>query len=292
MRRTTRLPALLLVGLLGMTVVASGCRERLHTDVVVHDGIAVDWVRTTPATCEHGVLPYRVLPTRFWSTNLPGRWPLIVLAPGYRMTGAGYDRLARDLASAGYVVAAPTFPVSGPTPCPVRSDLENQPGDVSTVISYALGPDSPVAGTLDGRVGVIGHSDGGMTASAMAQVGDYDDPRVSAYAVLSGGLPAWLGPVHPNRVPLLSMAGDQDQGNPIEGPIDVYNRGASPRAFVALIGGDHTSPWFGVDGKAHVARDALVAFLDRWVRNDPDGAARFRSLGGIPGTTWFVLQGF
>lgn len=275
-----------------VAAIAAGCEQRLDFGVDHADKVTVDWTRSTDANCQHGVLPYRALGVRFWWPTASGRWPLIVLAPGYGAGGATYDVLGRDLASAGYVVAAPKFPLSGPGPCPTSADIPNQPGDVSHVITYVLEGSSPVSDRVDGRVGVIGHSDGGLTAGAMALVGDYDDPRVSAYADLSGGVPAWLGPLHPNRVPFLADGGDADPGNPIRHLEQAYDWASAPKAFVANLGADHVSSWVDDDRAAHVARDAVIAFLDRWVRGDADATARFHSLGMTPGVTWSTTDGW
>jgi dienelactone hydrolase len=283
------------VGLLCLAVLvlaSAGCQQRFRLGVDHADTVTVDWSRSTDANCNHGVLPYRALGVRLWWPTTGGPWPLIVLAPGFNANGSTYDVLGTDLASAGYVVAAPSFPLSGPGSCPTSADIPNQPGDISHVISYVLDGSSPASGRVDGRVGVVGHSDGGLTVAAMALIGAFDDPRVSAYVDLSAGVPRWLGTLHPNRAPFLVDGGDADPGNPITELEQAYDWASAPKAFVADLGADHTSAWFDDDAAAHVARDTVVAFLDRWVRDDPEATARFTSLGMTAGVTWSTTDGW
>ena len=69
-----------------------------------------------------------------------GPHPLIVFAHGFALTPATYSRLLRAWTQAGYVVAAPVFPLEdanapgGPT----ESDLVNEPRDVSFVVTRLL----------------------------------------------------------------------------------------------------------------------------------------------------------
>ena len=83
----------------------------------------VDRSRTTEAHNTVAGSDVRTLPTRILSpaTGLPGRpYPLLVFAHGSGGLGTRYDMLLRSWAAAGYVVAAPAFPIS-------RDD--SQPGE-------------------------------------------------------------------------------------------------------------------------------------------------------------------
>ena len=104
-------------------------------------------------------------------------------------------------ARAGYVVAAPVFPLENANAPggPDESDLVNQPADMRFVISRMLAASSagsgPLAGLLDPKqIAVAGQSDGGDTALAVAYNRYYRDPRVGAAVILSGAeLPASVG---------------------------------------------------------------------------------------------------
>jgi predicted dienelactone hydrolase len=67
-------------------------------------------------------------------------YPLVVFAHGFALTPTPYVRLLDAWARAGYVVAAPAFPVerAGAPGGPSESDLPNEPGDIHFVISQLL----------------------------------------------------------------------------------------------------------------------------------------------------------
>ena len=98
----------------------------------------------------------------------PGPCPLIVFGHGFAVTPAPYASLLRAWARAGYVVAAPIFPLENANAPggPDESDLVNQPRDMSVVITQRSGG---LRGLIDRRrIGVSGQSDGGETALAVA----------------------------------------------------------------------------------------------------------------------------
>src|SRR5690349_10222493 len=87
----------------------------------------------------------RVLPTAVWypahgpaasAGPARGPFPLVVFAPGYLQCARSYRPLLSAWASAGYVVAAPDFPLTScRAPRPDEDDLVNQPSDMAFVIS-------------------------------------------------------------------------------------------------------------------------------------------------------------
>ena len=55
----------------------------------------------------------RTLTTAVWyPVGTAGPWPLVVFAHGYRLGVGPYVHLCQTWAAAGYVVAAPTFPLT------------------------------------------------------------------------------------------------------------------------------------------------------------------------------------
>ena len=104
-----------------------------------------------------------------------GPFPLLLFAPGFRQCPGAYSDLLQAWASAGYVVAAVTFPRTnchlGPEA--YEADLVNQPHDMSYVMTRLLAlstrPGGPFSGLLDPHaVGAAGQSDGGDTVAALA----------------------------------------------------------------------------------------------------------------------------
>ena len=68
------------------------------------------------------------------------RFPLIVFSHGYLANGPAYASVLANFVRRGYVVAAPTFPLSsaGAPGGPKGGDYVNQPADVSFVLTKVL----------------------------------------------------------------------------------------------------------------------------------------------------------
>ena len=120
-------------------------------------------------------------------------YPLVVFGHGFALTPHVYAPLLDAWARAGYVVAAPVFPLGNANAPggPNESDLVNQPADMRFVITRLLALDTRPGGVLHGRIdphriAVAGHSDGAVTALAVAYDSRYRDPRVRAAMILSG----------------------------------------------------------------------------------------------------------
>src|SRR2546421_9976599 len=149
-----------------------------------------------------------------------GPLPLIVFAHGFALTPATYGRLLNSWAQAGYVVAAPSFPLekANAPGGPNESDLINQPRDVSFVISKLLALTVRPGGVLEGKIdpsqiAVAGHSDGGVTALAVAYDHRFRDRRIRAAIVLSGATPPRMGAFPQRGPPLLATHGTADRIN-------------------------------------------------------------------------------
>ena len=122
-----------------------------------------------------------------------GPFPLVVFGPGFAETPTTYARLLDAWARAGYVVAAPLFPLTQKYVSGGRreADLINQPGDMSFVISRMLADNKLPASFLRGLIApdliaVAGQSDGAATALADAYDPAFADARVRAAIILSG----------------------------------------------------------------------------------------------------------
>src|SRR6185312_663867 len=81
----------------------------------------VDGSRPTAAFGAYPGSPERQLPTTIWyPSDGGGPYPLVMFAHGFAVTPASYGALLSRIAAAGYVVAAPTYPLlsgqpAGPT---------------------------------------------------------------------------------------------------------------------------------------------------------------------------------
>jgi len=184
--------------------------------------------------------------------GIPGPLPLIVFGHGYAVTPAPYAPLLDAWTRAGYVVAAPVFPLenAGAPGGPDERDLVNQPGDMSLVISALLDPGDPataaVAGRIDGRhVAVAGQSDGGDTALAAAYDGADRDPRIAAALILSGAEDPFAAPfaMPPTGPALLAVQGTADTINPPAMTDAFFTPAGAPKYLLRLIGAGHLPPY-------------------------------------------------
>jgi dienelactone hydrolase len=225
-----------------------------------------------------------------------GPFPLIVFGHGFAVTPATYFRLLRAWAQAGYVVAAPVFPLENANAPggPHESDLVNQPRDMSVVISGMLvagaGRHSLLRGMIAPRqIAVSGQSDGGVTALAVAYDRFYRDPRVSAAVILSGaqvlgsrsGLP---GP------PLLATQGTADAVNNPANTYVFFNVARRPKFLLRLIGAPHLRPYTVQQPQLTIVERVTTAFLDRYLKRAPEALARMRAAANRPGVTSLQAQ--
>lgn len=160
----------------------------------------------------------RTLVTTVWfPIDAPTPHPLVLYSHGFLGNRFGGRYLAEYLASRGYVVAAPDHPFTRrwASGGPRAEDVVNQPDDLSFVIDQVLGwnaDERPFSGSIDPtRIGVMGLSLGGMTATMIAFDPHRRDPRIAAAVSLAGPL-AIFGPSYfaGSRVPFLMIAGDAD----------------------------------------------------------------------------------
>ncbi|MGW9122910.1 alpha/beta hydrolase family protein [Streptomyces sp. NPDC055663] len=230
-----------------------------------------------------------------------GKFPLVVLSPGFKTPGATLTGLAQDLTSRGYVVAVVdhayeaagvAFPGKGILPCAACGKVgpttfqpaaEGRAKDLSFALDQLLASASPWkhADMIDrNKVGMAGHSLGGAGAAAtMAQ-----DSRVRAGANLDGpfidsGSDSGL----PGR-PFLMLGTEADHSPGSEDgtwdsawkKLDGWKRwatvaGADHFAFTDLapLGGQlGAADPKGLPGKraAEITRDYVGAFFDKQLR--------------------------
>jgi len=145
----------------------------------------VDATRPTPRNGAFPGAPSRTLVTAVWyPVAAGGPLPLVVASHGFTGSRTTLAYLAEHLASHGYVVAAPQFPLSTLTAPggPTTDDIEHQPGDVGAVIDHLLAAsDGPLAGRIDPeRIGVTGLSWGGLTTLLVTFHETLADARIRA----------------------------------------------------------------------------------------------------------------
>jgi fermentation-respiration switch protein FrsA (DUF1100 family) len=224
----------------------------------------------------------RTVPVTVYYPTAPGTFPLVVFAHGYAASAATYELLEQDVATAGFVVAAPDFPLSSSavTGNPTRDPVA-QAADVSFVVDSILDAGTrpaPLADTIASTaIGVIGHSDGGITAAGVAYNSEYADARVGAAVILSGAAAlfpgAWFTSASP---PLLAIHGDADGMNPYWSSEALFAGATGPKWLVTVVGGSHGGPFTTDPSETSVA--VLVAdFLRAQLLGDAEAESRLAS---------------
>ena len=226
-------------------------------------------------------------------------FPLVVFGHGFTLTPAPYSRLLEAWARAGYVVAAPRFPLENAKAPggPDESDLINQPADMSFVISKLLSASSRPGSQLQGlinpqRIAVSGHSDGGETALAVAYYHGFRDPRVGAAAILSGArIPGATGfSIPPGTPPLLAIQGTADTINPPRFTRSFYDAASPPKFLLTLFGASHLSPYTDERPQLHIVERVTIAFFDRYLKQKAGPLSRLVRLRTVRGIASLAAQ--
>lgn len=215
-----------------------------------------------------------------------GRFPLVVFSHGITASGPVYVHMLSAWARAGYVIAAPTFPLTGPgTKFPgdtdALTDYQNQPADVRFVMSQVLagraGTTAVSAHVADSEVGVAGHSLGAITTLGLVENSCCHDRRVKAAISLSGiELPFPHGSFNdPPSLPLLLVHGTADKTVPVAGSDRVFATAKPPVYELRLTNASHTQVAFN-DTYLRDTNAAVIAFFDAYLEG------KRQPLGKIP----------
>jgi predicted dienelactone hydrolase len=213
-----------------------------------------------------------------------GPFPLVEFSHGITASGPLYIGRLQRWARAGFVVVAPTFPLSGPGAKfpgdPVAlGDYRNQPADVRFVLDQVLARNSdtadPLHGVIDpGEIAVAGHSLGAITTLGLIQNRCCQDPRIKAGIAISGiELPFPGGTFDdPPATPLLLIHGDADTTVPVSGSDHVFDAAAPPVYYLRLQGVSHVGVVFG--DASHFTDQAVIAFLDQFLKHQSSALAQ------------------
>ena len=211
--------------------------------------------------------------------------PLVVFGHGYAVTPAPYSALLRAWARAGFVVAAPVFPLENAHAPggPNESDLVNQPRDMSVVITQLS---RRLRRLVDGqRIAVSGQSDGGETALAVAYDVHFQDRRVRAAMILSGAkIPGVGGFTFPApSPPLLATQGTADPINPPQFTRAFFDVAPRPKYLLWLLGAGHLPPYTSEQPQLRIVEAVTITFLERYVRGDRVASSAITAAGDVAG---------
>lgn len=220
----------------------------------------------------------RPVTTDLWypPASRAGPWPLVVFGHGFASTPSRYRRLLRAWAEAGFLVAAPVFPLGNAHAPggPDESDIVNQPRDLSFVITRLLAanasPGSPLHGLVDpSRIAVAGQSDGAETAFATAYERPWHDPRVRAAVILSGAELGRHVALVSHTAPLLAVQGTADRINPPVYTLDLFHAVPRPRFLLLLRGAGHILPYTHPGSRLAAVERVSIAFLAHYLGHGP-----------------------
>jgi len=242
------------------------------------------------------------------SASGDGPYPLIVFAHGLGGSPEQYQQLLTAWAAAGYVVAAPLFPLSsGQTPGgPDGGDIGNQPGDMSFVIDQVLSASAAVNGPLSGlvdpnEIGAAGHSNGAITTLGLVANSCCHDARVKTAVVMAGTTEGLgRGSYDLAKAPPLLVVSDVHDGLvPYADAVVVFNQARGPKALLAL---DWDSSSDSTGSTAHMASSGVVgptsvpviksttAFFNAFLKHEPGAlqavSANGRSSLSVVHTAW------
>jgi len=221
-----------------------------------------------------------------------GPFPLIVFGHGFGVTPGTYAALMRAWARAGFVVAAPVFPLEKPNAPggPTATDLPNEPRDMSFVISRLVAesrsPASPLRGLVNpSEIAVSGHSDGGDAALAAAYDPRFADRRIRAAMILSGATIPQLGPfAFPSHgPPMLATQGSADPINLPSATAAFFAAAQPPKYLLTLIGAQHLPPYTTQQPQLAVIERVTIAFLDRYLERRPVARRTLLAAGNVAG---------
>lgn len=187
-----------------------------------------------------------------------GPRPLVIYSHGTNGRPDNAMHIVKDLVRRGYVVAAPNYPLSSSTAftritATDTSDVINQVKDISFLIDRLLA--DPFFGpAIDAqKIGISGHSLGGVTSYFSIYGGGVRDPRVKAAALIAPGDPVqtalaygmgmWGTQHVAVSVPVLFLTAEKDVFARTTGrPYAAYTRVEGPKYQVMIKRGTHV--WF------------------------------------------------
>lgn len=250
----------------------------------------VDFVDTTRTSSPNGSFegaPTRTLPTTFWYPALVdggepdrahGPYPLVLFVHGYDQTAAFYAPLLERWASAGYVVAGPTYPfLSGIPGGASHVDYGKLFGDSAFVIDQTLasGADRPIGGGLvdPQRIAAAGHSDGEMVSFTLGFSTCCRGLHLRSIITMAGDLSrADIDPVRDSGLPILDIMETNDEYDPYQGSIDWARANLTPPRWLLTLNNASHVPPYTRPGNPHfeLVATTTVDFLDGTLKDRPD----------------------
>ncbi|NLU76876.1 chlorophyllase [Micromonospora sp. HNM0581] len=208
-----------------------------------------------------------------------GKFPVVMFSHGLGGRPDDYESLLTRWASAGFVVAAPTFPNTSRDGDENNVlDVLNQPADVSYALTRVLALNAregdPLRGRLaTDRVAATGHSAGGVTTIGLFTAGR--DDRLTAGIVFAGTALGVGTAFAGAAAPQLFVHGQADEVVQYAAGRAAYDKVPWPKAMLSLPDGDHGRALLRGEGTAlRVVADTTTEFLRWTLYGDADAKTR------------------
>lgn len=248
--------------------------------------------RSRPAVDPIGVrsAPTRMLPTELYLPSGKGRRPLVIFAHGYDGDPAKFTELLGHWAAAGFVVAAPRFPITytgaAAGPLARAGDIAQQPRDMTFVLDRLLA--GKYASRIDRtRIGAAGLSLGGGTTWGLVTDRNHLDKRIRAAIVMDGNRFGFGDDTYvQNRIPVLVYHADHDYSLPFASAQKDYARLAPPKYFVTLFETVHAQPYENdPDPADDMVRQSSVDFWRAYLLGDAKARSEIVATATVPGVS-------
>jgi dienelactone hydrolase len=241
------------------------------------------WVDATRPTARNGSYPGapdRTLRTLIWQPATAEPLPLFVMAHGSGGLPEKFEVMARTISAAGFVVAAPAFPLTNEhapgSSSHALQDVANQPADVGFVISKLLeanaaGDDPLFRRIIADDIAVLGHSLGGTTTIALTRKDCCRDDRVRASVLFAAGpIDLFTNLFGVDSIaagpPTLVLHGTEDRTVTYVSSQLLYSQIDPPKFFVGVTGAGHSdaieAQTVPLTSTQLVSERAIVAFLN------------------------------
>ena len=237
-------------------------------------------VRTIPAMVFYPVweVPYSGLYGDHAPYRAGGPYPMVVFVPGFGSDWQFYTSLLGQIASAGYVVVTPTYPLlsgwpAGPTDV---VEWDEHFTDTSFAISSMLQlneSDPLLHGLIDPqRIGVAGHSDGALISFGAGEQAYRTDARVRSVISYAADLGQGDGIYQASGRPFLHFFSQFDEYNPY--PEGIYYDRAylqDPHWSITLWDSGHGGPYTDpADPRFNLVALTTIEFFDATLKGHPE----------------------
>jgi predicted dienelactone hydrolase len=275
-----------------------GCSERTYTLQIYYPSAASSSV---PVSGAPFLKPYS-----------QSGYPLVVFGIGFDTMPSQYYPLISAWVNAGYIVAAPIFPLTSSAGLQhygvnlndtaladeYEDDLANEPGDMGAAISYVGQLDNSAGSFLYhhvdmSEVAAAGQSDGADATLALVYNNCCVDNSVKAALILSGAeYPGFANSYFTTpAVPMLVTQGSADTINLPQDSQTIYSAAPTPKYYLNLLGATHLEPYTAYNAYEEAVAGVSVDFLNAYTKGDTQALSAMTSAGDQGGVAQLISAG-